>query len=142
MRKIFVNIFSIIFLLSIFIFTSHTYAQIRDWDADLDPNTPGPQTCMVDGVPTLKCLEIVFGNILFMSNAFLILVIFVMFVYGGFIYLTSLGDQAKIEKAQGVFKFAILGVVLYISGFIILKTIDVLFLGGNGTIFNFSIPGP
>lgn len=142
MRKVLIHSVSLSIFLIIFVFTTQTNAQIRNWTDDLDPNTPGVQSCMVDGVATLKCLEVVMGNILYMSNGFIILVVFVMFIYGGFIYLTSLGDQAKIEKAQGVFKFAMLGVVLYISAFLILKTIDVIFLEGKGTLFNFSLPGP
>ncbi|MDO8741802.1 MAG: hypothetical protein Q7J11_01510, partial [Candidatus Roizmanbacteria bacterium] len=54
------------------------FAQIQEWD----PTGTGNGGCMVDGVPTLKCFEIVFGNILFMSSVFIILVLFIMFVVG------------------------------------------------------------
>ncbi len=100
---------------------------------------------MVDGVPTFKCLEVVFGNLLFMSSALIVLVLFVMFVIGSFSYLTSFGNPEKVKKAQGTFKFAIIGLVLFLSAYLILNVICVLFLGGFGKdcrLFRLEIPGP
>ncbi len=101
--------------------------------------------CVVDGVPTLKCLEVVFGNILFMAGAFFILVLFIMLVIGAFNYLTSFGNPEKVKKAQGTFRLAIIGFLLFLGSYLILNTICFLFLGGVGSsckLFNFSIPGP
>lgn len=98
--------------------------------------------CMVDDVPTLKCLEVVFGNLLFMTSALIGVVLFVMFVIGSFNYLTSFGNPEKIKKAQGTLKFALLGFFLFIGSYLILRIIDVLFLGGHGNIFRFELPGP
>ncbi len=95
--------------------------------------------CIVDGVPTLKCLEVVFGNILVMSSAFIVLVLFIMFVVGSINYLTSFGNPEKIKKAQGTLRYALVGFILFISAFLILKIIDVLFLGGQGKIFQFNL---
>ena len=129
------------YLLPLFIFVQAkpVFAQIRDWNADLDPNTAGIQSCMVNGVPTFSCLEIVIGNILFMSNIFILLVIFIMFVIGSFKYLTSLGNPEKIQEATGTFKWAIIGLLVYLSAYLILNVIDVLFLGGKGDIFELKI---
>jgi len=113
-------------------------AQVKDW---IDPAAPDPNNsgCVVDGVPTLKCLEIVYGNLLFMSSILIMVVLFVMFSIGSFTYLTSFGDAEKMKKAQGTFKWALIGIVVYVSAFLILKTIDVLFLGNEGKIFEFTI---
>lgn len=114
-------------------------AQVRDWC----PNPGDPATCcLVDGVPTLRCLDVVFGNILFISSALIVLVLFIMFVAGSFNYLTALGNPEKVKKAQGTLKYAIIGFVLFVSAYIIMKTIDVLFLGNTGKIFRFEMPGP
>lgn len=114
-------------------------AQVRDWA------TSG---CLVDvggaEVPTLKCLEVVFGNILFMSSALFVLVLFIMFVVGAFRYLTSLGNPEGVKKAQGTLKFAIIGLILFVSAYLILNIICVLFLGGFGSsckLFRLEIPG-
>ncbi len=98
--------------------------------------------CVVDGVPTLKCLEVVFGNIIFMSTGLIILALFIMFIVGAFQYITSIGNPERIKKAQGTLKFALFGFILFMSAFLILKIIDVLFLGGLGKIFKFEIGGP
>lgn len=110
-------------------------AQIQEWDQ----TASGGTSCVVDGVPTLKCLEIVFGNILFMSSFFIILVLFIMFVVGSFRYLTSFGNAEAIKKAQGTLKYALIGFILFVSAFLILTIIDKLFLGGSGNIFKFNL---
>lgn len=111
-------------------------AGIQDWTEQTAANPGG---CMIDGVPTLKCFEVVFGNILFMASALIVLVLFIMFVIGSFHYLTSLGNPEKIKKAQGTLKYALIGFIFFISSFLILNIIDILFLGGQGKIFKFTI---
>lgn len=95
--------------------------------------------CMVDGVPTLKCLEIVFGNILTISSAFIILVLFLMFVVGAFRYLTSFGNPEKVKKAQGTLRYALIGFILFVSAFLIMNIIDIIFLGGQGSLLKFNL---
>lgn len=111
-------------------------AQIREW---CPPNDP-VNCCVVDGVPTLKCLEVVFGNILYVSTGLVILVLFIMFIVGSVSYLASMGNPEKVKKARGTLTYAIVGFALFISAYLILRIIDVLFLGGGGKIFQFSIP--
>jgi hypothetical protein len=112
-------------------------AQLKEWgDAAKDP-----AGCVVDGVPTLKCLEVVFGNILYLSSALIVLVLFIMFIVGSFQYLTSFGSAEKIKKAQGTLRMAVVGFVVFVSAYLILFIIDKLFLGGQLSIFKFSI-GP
>ena len=114
------------------------YAQIKDWT---DPSLGSPTGCIVDGVPTLKCLEVVFGNVLYIASFFIVLVLFVMFVVGSFRYLTSFGNAENLKKAQGTLKYAMIGFILFVSAFLILNIIDKLFLGGTGKVFQFNI-GP
>jgi len=104
------------------------YAQVSDWNS-----------CMVDGVPTLKCFEVVFQNILTIASGLVIVVLFIMLVTGAFHYLTSLGNPEKLKKAQGTLKYAVIGLVIFLASFLILKVIDTLFLGGQGNLFKFKI---
>lgn len=105
-------------------------SQVKDWN-----------DCMVNGVPTISCLEVVFGNILFVASSLVIVVLFVMFVIGSYKYLTSLGNAEQMEEARKTFTYSLLGLVLFLSSYVILFTIDILFLGGEGKIFelNFSV---
>lgn len=99
--------------------------------------------CVIDGVPTLKCLEVVFGNILTMASAFIVLVLFIMFIVGAFRYLTSFGNAEKVKKAQGTLKMALIGFIIFVSAFLILNIIQYLFLGdpakGAPSLFKFEI---
>ncbi|MBI2051605.1 hypothetical protein HYT33_02470 [Candidatus Roizmanbacteria bacterium] len=98
------------------------------------------ENCRVDGVPTLKCLEVVFRRVVLFASSLAIVVLFIMFVIGSFSYLTSFGNPERVKKAQGTLKFAIIGFILFISAFLILRTIDFLFLGGSPVnIFEFKI---
>ncbi len=117
------------------LFSSFVYGQIQDWDKDVSQGG-----CLVNDVPTLKCLEVVFGNLLFMASAFFVLVLFIMLVIGAFNYLTSLGNAEKVKKAQGTIKFAIIGLVLFMMSYLILFIIGVLFLGDGTALFKFEIP--
>lgn len=118
------------------------YAQIQDWTA-YKCVVSGVQTvcdCTVDGVPTLKCLEIVIGNVLYVASVLVLLILFIMFIVGSFTYMSSGGDKEKVEKARHTFTYAIFGMLLFIGSYLILRIIDTLFLGGTGTIFRFEIP--
>jgi hypothetical protein len=106
------------------------YAQVNDWQSS---------GCMVDGVPTLKCFEVVFGNMLNIASSLIIVVLFIMFVNGAFHYLTSLGNPEKLKKAQGTLRYAVIGFIIFIASFLILNVIDTLFLGGKGDLFKFNI---
>ncbi len=89
------------------------------------------------GVPTIKCLEAVFANILSASIALAGLALFVMLVIGSFKYLTSGGDPKQTETAQKTITYAVLGIVLIISSYVILRLI------GNFTgldLLKFEIP--
>ncbi|OGK31000.1 hypothetical protein A3F29_02515 [Candidatus Roizmanbacteria bacterium RIFCSPHIGHO2_12_FULL_33_9] len=113
-----------------FLTNTFVYAQgIREWGDCVSS----------DGVPTLKCLEVVFGNVIFAASTFIVIVLFIMFVVGSFNYLTSAGNPERVKKSQSTIKFALIGFVLFIFAFLILRTIDFLFLGGQGTLFKFTI---
>lgn len=113
-------------------FIPAVYAQVNDWESS---------GCMVDGVPTLKCFEVVFGNMLNIASSLIIVVLFIMFINGAFHYLTSLGNPEKLKKAQGTLRYAVVGLIIFLASFLILKVIDTLFLGGDGLLFRFNIGG-
>lgn len=110
------------------------------------PPPPAGQTtwanCTVNEVPTLKCLEVVFGNLLTMSSAFIVLVLFIMFIVGGFNYITAFGNPEKIKKAQGTIKYALFGLILFVSSYLILRIIALIFLQDSNSLFHFTLPGP
>lgn len=100
--------------------------------------------CMVDGVPTLKCLEVVFNNILLLAAALVVLILFVVFVIGAFQYLTSQGDPGKMGAARKTIMYAVVGLLLFMCSYLILTVIQFLFLGDPSTgapdLLKFKIP--
>lgn len=88
----------------------------------------------VGDVPTLKCLEAVFQNILTVAISLALLALFVMLLIGGFKYLTSGGDQKATATAQQTMTSALIGIVLLALAFIIFKLIE-QFTGVNVTKF-------
>lgn len=85
-------------------------------------------------VPTFKCLEVVFANILKVAVSLAVLALFIMLVIGGFKYLTSGGDQKAATSAQQTMTHAVAGIVLMVLAFLIFRLIE-NFTGVNITKF-------
>lgn len=100
----------------------------KEWE-HLDPES---------GVPTLKSLETIFSNIFNIAITLAGLVLFIMLIIGGFSYLTSGGDPEKNKKAASTLTWAIIGLVLLIASWFILRFLSE-FTGIDLT--KFELPG-
>lgn len=103
----------------VFFVPSKAIAQVRDFEpgrGEVVGNPNNPQ----DGVATLKGFEAIFSNFVTISLELAGIVIFVMFLIGGFKYLTAGGDQKAVEAAKGTLTHAIAGLIVLILAFIIL----------------------
>ena len=88
-------------------------------------------------IPTIKCLEAVFTNILSIVVSLAVLALFVMLLVGGFKYLTSAGDQKATTSAKQTLTYAVVGITLLVLAFLIFRIIE-YFTGVN--ITRFEIP--
>lgn len=77
-------------------------------------------------VATIGSLTSLFTNILQAVSVFAGIVLFIMLVIGGFSFLFSGGDQKKLEKAKGTLTNAIIGLIVLLGGFLILKLIETI----------------
>lgn len=93
--------------------------------------------CVQDDIPTIKCLEAVFYNILKVAVSLVTLALFIMLIVGGFKYLTSGGDPKATESAKNTMTYAIIGLVVIIGSYLILRAIE-YFTGV--TLTKFEIP--
>jgi uncharacterized membrane protein len=59
------------------------------------------------------------ANALNYINGFLMLVVLVLVIYAGFLVLTSGGDDEKMKRAKNIIKYAIVGVVLIVSSYML-----------------------
>lgn len=90
--------------------------------------------CVVDGTATIQGFECIFQNIAQVIVYFAGIAFFIMFIKGGFEYLTSGGDPKKAAKATSVLTMSIIGIVGVIISFLIIKFIG-SFTGVNVTDF-------
>lgn len=96
--------------------------------------TPGWSDPTGGKAATLKDLEVVFSNVVRAAVELALVVFFIMLVYGGFKYLTSGGDAKGTETGQKTITAALLGIVLLIGIWLILKFITA-FTGIDVTTF-------
>ncbi len=104
-------------------------AQVRDWG-----------DCVVDGAPTIRCLEIVLNNLIFVSSTIAIIILLVMFLIGSIRFIVSGGNADKLKVAKSTIEYAFIGLFLFVGAYLIINIIDILFLGGGGKLFHFEIP--
>lgn len=109
----------------------HVYAAIQDWTG----------TVGTDKVATFSSLETLFSNLIQGVVAFAGVALLVMFLVGGFSFLFSGGDPKKVEQARGTLTNAIIGLVVIVAAYLILKLIEV-FTGVPVTIFKVQVPTP
>ncbi len=112
-----------------------TYLQIKSFE---------DSGCLADGIPTLKCFEVVFQNLLMIAAALVVFILFIMIVMGAFQFLMSRGDAAKTAGAKKTITYALVGLVLFMSSYLIINIIQYLFIGdpanGAPSLLKFEIP--
>ena len=93
---------------------------IWDWQ-DCYSTLPGAEK-----VATIKCLESVFANAVRFISAVAGVAVFIMLLVGGFNFLFSGGDQKKLEQAKQTITHAFIGLVILVSAYLVIKTIQVI----------------
>lgn len=88
-----------------------------------ETTTPG---CMdpVTGVPTIRCLESVFANIVSVVITLTGIALLVMLVIGSVKYMTAGGDPKTAESAQKTMTSAVLGLALIVGAYLILRLLS------------------
>lgn len=125
-----------LFLLSIFLLSAHpTFAYTpREWSG----------VCVASSLPdgsdvaTLQGLECLIANVFSIIITVIGLAGFIMFVIGAFRWMLSGNDSKGVETAKNTMTFAIIGIVVAISGFIILNLLSSF---TNIDLTKFIIPG-
>ena len=85
---------------------------------------PWSEEAKKGGPATLKDLEVIFARIVsIIASAAGIAALF-MLIIGGFRYITSGGDPKATEAARNTMTYAILGIILLIGAWLILKILE------------------
>lgn len=85
-------------------------------------------------------LEGVFGNVVSVALSAAGIAALVMLIVGGFKFLSAGGDKEATQKAGQTITYAIGGLVLVLSAWIILNFLG-NFLGIDFSVFNICLPG-
>ena len=94
---------------------------MKDWaSCSLTFHFPGGDTLIV---PTFKCLEVLFNNILVTAISLAALALLVMFVIGGFKFLTSGGNPEAAGAAKQTITYAIIGMFLLAIAYLVFALI-------------------
>lgn len=91
-------------------------------------------------VATIYSLETLFANVVGVVVSLSGAALFVMFIIAGFSFLFGGGDPKKLEQARGTFTNAIIGLIVIVAAYLIIRIIGV-FTGTEDTILQFTIPG-
>jgi hypothetical protein len=124
-----IRLFSPFFLL---LYAPPVYAA-RDWGSCVS------QTGDTKNVATISCIETLFENAVWGIIALAGVGLFIMLIIGGYGFLFSGGDPKKLEKARGTLTNAIIGIVVIVTAYLIIRTIGV-FTGINLDVFQVIIP--
>jgi hypothetical protein len=82
------------------------------------------QDSVPDDVAEISDLGGVFTSVVQTILGFGAIVLFIMLVVGGFRYITAGGDPKALEGAKNTLTYAILGIVLVASAFLVLRLIE------------------
>ncbi len=86
--------------------------------------------CVEGDVATLQGIECLLGNIFSIAISGVGIAAFVMLIVGSFLYLTSGGNPKATDAGQKTITFAVVGILVAISSWIILNFIGI-FAGPN-----------
>ena len=94
--------------------------------------------CVVNDAATFQCLEPIFANIISTVLSLAGVALFIMLLVGGFGFLFSGGDPKKLEQARGTLGNAIMGLVVIVAAYLILRIIGAF--TGVTDITTFQVP--
>lgn len=57
----------------------------------------------------------------------------IVFIYGGFIYLTAQGETTALERAKKIIIYAVVGIAVAVLGYVAVQTIDDILKGKTGS---------
>ncbi len=91
----------------------------------------------MDAPAPLTDLQKIFSNTISIAIGLAGIAFFLMFIIGGFSYLTAGGDPAKVESAKKTLTYAFAGLILIVLSYLVIRLIATF--TGVTSILNFQI---
>ncbi len=85
---------------------------------------PTWENCVENGVATLRCIPVVFQNIVNWALIFAGVAALFFVIYAGIKYIRSGGEEEKIKSARETLTYAIIGLVVILLSFAIINIIS------------------
>jgi hypothetical protein len=82
--------------------------------------------CLDGEVATLRCIPVIFNNIISAALIFVGIVALFFIIFAGFSFVTSGGDPKKVQGARQTMTFAIIGLIIVLLSFAIILLIGYL----------------
>lgn len=104
----------------------------------------GEVVCTIknDDVMQFDCLERIYCNVYHWAFYIAGTIVFIYLLYGGFLFLTSAGDEEKISTARKTITWAVAGVAIVVATYALLRLLQGVISETGGTkvsLFNFTI---
>lgn len=127
--------FSILLNFLFYFFVLSVVPALAQFTRPLEEGT-GDMACVVNGVVTIRGIECILANILSIAVSGIGFAGFVMLIVGSFQYLLSGGNSKGVEGGKNTMTFAIVGLVVSLTSWMILNFIATF--TGVQTITRFS----
>lgn len=121
MKKAFLSFIAALTLFFV-ILPTPAHAQFKDWGGCTETITDASGNTAQ--IATLRCLPVVFGNVVYAGLIFVGTVAAFLLIYAGIRFVTSGGDQKKVAQARQIITYALIGLVLVLSSFLIIALVS------------------
>lgn len=91
------------------------------------------------GYGTCEFVELVNNGIAFLIGLFALLAV-IVFIYAGYLLVSSRGNVAVMQQAKTLFTNVLIGLVIMLSAFLVINTILGIMVGGSSGILNWASP--
>ncbi len=99
---------------------------LKVWQEGVDYIRTPTESCPNCNVPTIRGIEVIVARVLQLAMDLVVFIMFAYLVYGGFLWLTAGSDDQKVSQAKKTITYSILGLVILIGGFILLRAIEAI----------------
>lgn len=66
-----------------------------------------------------RTIDPIIANIIYLIISFLGVIFLILMIYGGYIWMTAMGDEKKVQRAKDMITAAIIGLIIISSAYIV-----------------------
>jgi hypothetical protein len=113
---------SLVVLLGFAVIQNTAFADTDTGGAVTRPQTGGTINNLPNPLGT-ESPQVAIGNVVGYALGLVGSLALVMFIYGGFMWLTAMGDPGKVTKGKEIFKWAVLGLIIIFASYSLVRAL-------------------